>query len=46
MKTQAQLSIERLNVEQAHLGVEELMEENKTLARNIKRIKELLNQKR
>ena len=45
-KTEVQLSVERWNVEQAYIGVEELQEENKILKRNIKRAKEFLEEKR
>ena len=44
-KTENQLSLERKNVDIANLGIEELIEENKTLKRNIKRTKMILDEK-
>ena len=44
-KTENQLSMERKNVDIANLGIEELIEENKTLIRNIKRTKTILDEK-
>ena len=44
-KTENQLSQERKNVDIANLGIEELIEENKTLIRNIKRTKTILDEK-
>ena len=44
-KTEAQLSIEKLNVETAQIGIEELLEENKVLKRNIQRAKQVLAEK-
>ena len=44
-KTENQLNLERKNVDIANLGIEELFEENKTLKRNIKRTKMILDEK-
>lgn len=44
-KTENQLNLERKNVDIANLGIEELIEENKTLKRNIKRTKMILDEK-
>ena len=44
-KTQIQLEVERQNVEYATQGVEELQEDNKMLKKNIKRTKEVLDNK-
>ena len=44
-KTQIQLEVERQNVEYSNQGVEELREDNKMLKKNIKRTKEVLDNK-
>lgn len=44
-KTEAQLEIERANVEVANQGVEELHAENQVIKKHIKRIKQFIDQK-
>ena len=41
-KTEAQLGVERQNIDYANQGVEDLQEENRILKRNIKRTKDVL----
>ncbi len=45
-KTKVALDLEKLNMEQAKIGVDELREENKTLKRNVKRTKEVLEDRK
>ena len=42
IKTKVQLDLEKLNMEHAKVGIDELKEENKILIRNVKRTKQVL----
>ena len=44
-KTEAQLGVERQNIDYANQGVEDLQEENRILKRNIKRAKEVIRER-